>query len=320
MSRGRRREGALIDTAINPDLAWPDLRHLEHESALIAASAPGLSLTVVVAALDVWRNDGPVTGDELLAGGRSNRGQVSYRDGLVVRPYGDDQQTESVMSAVAEVFRCMPAPMGRDPEGRLLLTWVDGDAPESLCADGVSDPSFLFSLGQLLRQLHDATEGVVASLAPMTTGLSDPTGIREVVCHCDPTPGNVVLSGGRAVGLIDWEYASPGRRAWDLATALRFWSPLRSPSNFGECEATFDPVDRARAVLDGYDASSALRLECVDLFVPNQNVSADNALRVINLRTSDERDRWERGGGPKRIAADAEWLKAATERLRVELL
>jgi thiamine kinase-like enzyme len=38
-----------------------------------------------------------------------------------------------------------------------------------------------------------------------------------VICHNDFAPYNLVYDGGRAIGIIDFDFASPGSRLWDLA-------------------------------------------------------------------------------------------------------
>jgi aminoglycoside phosphotransferase (APT) family kinase protein len=69
------------------------------------------------------------------------------------------------------------------------------------------------STARLLRDLHDATIGCDAT-EPWRSPLHEPV---EVICHNDFAPYNCVHREGRAVGVIDFDFASPGPRLWDIA-------------------------------------------------------------------------------------------------------
>ena len=171
-----------------------------------------------------------------------------------------------------------------------------------------------------MRRLHDATPAVAKQLGPLSSGLGDPSGEAEVVCHCDPTPGNVVFRGGRPVALIDWEYACPGRRAWTWPAALRFWAPLNAPASLHPGEQELDRVDRARAILDGYEADSELRAQTLDLLRTHQQVTASNAVRVMTSRGPQAYQAWVARGGLQRLARDRDWLHTHLDQLRTALL
>ena len=238
----------------------------------------------------------------------------------MLRPRGEDRRVEEVLAAVNTVFDGAPRVLGRDDAGRLQLSWIPGEAVDRLSEPPASASEAVGGLGALLHRLHDATPAVAKQLGPLSSGLGDPSGVAEVVCHCDPTPGNVVFSGDRPVALIDWEYACPGRRAWDLAVALRFWAPLNAPANLRPGEQQLDRVDRARAILDGYEADSALRAQTLDLLRTHQEVTASNAVRMMTSRGPQAYQAWVARGGLERLARDRDWLHAHLQQLRTALL
>jgi aminoglycoside phosphotransferase (APT) family kinase protein len=143
----------------------------------------------------------------------------------------------------------------------------------------------------------------------------DPSGIKEVVCHGDAGPGNVVVRNGTAFALIDWEMAAPGRRSWELATALRYWAPFRNPANKKPAEFLLNPWRRAQWILDGYEASESLRVETVKLLPINQKVQAEYVIRRIKARGESIYEEWVARGGLRRLALDEAWLGGESERL-----
>ena len=73
----------------------------------------------------------------------------------------------------------------------------------------------------------------------------------EVICHNDFCPYNLLFEGTELTGVIDFDLASPGPRAWDLGqTAYRF-VPLTDPEN--------PDTPRVRARRAGAPARALLR-------------------------------------------------------------
>lgn len=130
-------------------------------------------------------------------------------------------------------FDGAPRILGLDGEGREILSYLEGETPL-----GWPDPypawvwsrETLESAASLLRRYHDA----VASFSPPPDArwrLPAGPGSREIVCHNDTAPFNTVYRVRRAFAMIDWDHASPGSRAWDLAYAVWCWAPVtHSPS------------------------------------------------------------------------------------------
>jgi len=140
---------------------------------------------------------------------------VERRGDRVVRDAGD--WTPAVHRLLAHLQRAgvdgVPVPHGRTDDGREVLGFLDGEVPHHPVPAWVWTVRALESSARLLRRIHDATEG--ASLdGPWRSPTHEPP---EVVCHNDFAPYNLVFEDGVVVGVIDWDFASPGPRLWDLA-------------------------------------------------------------------------------------------------------
>lgn len=250
-----------------------------------------------------------------ISGGRLNRGRLVRLGNLVLRPADEDVEVERVIIEVGKVFHGVPKTFGRDSNGRLKLEWIEGESADAFEGDDEQSKSLLLSVGTLLRDLHDSTEAAVTKTVSTFRDSLDPSGIQEVVCHGDAGPGNIVLRDGTAFALIDWEMASPGRRSWELATALRYWAPFRNPANKKSAELLLDPWQRAEWILDGYAASDNLRLETVKLLPLNQKVQAEYVIGRIKARGDSVYEEWVAKGGIRRLVLDDAWLGGESERL-----
>lgn len=250
-----------------------------------------------------------------IPGGRLNRGKLVRLGDWVLRPADEDPAIEQLIIKVGRVFAGVPRTFGRDALGRLKLQWIDGEVSKGFDEGEERGRTRLLSVGALLRDLHDSTADIAVQMEPTPFGLSDPSGIREVICHGDPGPGNTVFREDVAYAFIDWELASPGRRAWDLAIALRYWSPFRSPANMKSAHRHLDPWQRAEWLLEGYSVSTDLRLECLRLLPLNQKINAEYIIRRLKSGDQTVYEEWVAKGGLKRLEDDASWFADQNETL-----
>ncbi len=260
---------------------------------------------------------------EQLTGGVGNAGQVERWGDQVVRPSG--RHTATVHALLHHVrangFDGVPEPLGIDPDGRERLRFIPGDVPCPPFPAWSQTDEALASVARLLRRFHDATLGFVpaadawwdAEMAAPDRPAADrpaPAAGDLVICHHDVCPENVVFRDGRAVALIDFDFAAPGRREFDLASFARMCVPIDDPVNAGRLGwAPADPVSRLRLVADAYglppDRSrlvAALRdqIRAGGWFVRRRVEAGDPAFTAM----------WEEMGGEVRYDRRRRWFES----------
>ena len=115
----------------------------------------------------------------------------------------------------AQGLRCVPVPLGLDGQGREVLSYLPGTAPQDPMPDWVYRDEVLVQAARLMAELHTASAGLDRTGAVWQLPTHEPA---EVVCHNDFAPYNLVFDADhRLTGVIDWDTASPGPRVWDLA-------------------------------------------------------------------------------------------------------
>ena len=124
-------------------------------------------------------------------------------------------------------FEHAPRVLGFDDEGREVLTYVEGFVPYApdIPAEIWTDEA-LASAAVLVRRYHDA----VASFEPAADaqwrfGVGAPAS-GEIVCHNDLAPWNLVYRENVPTAFIDWDFAAPAPRLWDIAYAAWRFVPL----------------------------------------------------------------------------------------------
>ena len=143
-------------------------------------------------------------------------------------------------------------------------SFVPGDSPHP---HAWSDEA-VGGVGALLRGLHDTTASFTppAGAVWQRNWLRDLGGNDIVIGHCDPGPWNIVGQHGRADAFIDWEFAGPVDRLWELAETVWLNAQLVD-DDIAEMQGLPDAVTRARqarAIVDGYGLARAARDLLVD--------------------------------------------------------
>jgi len=136
-------------------------------------------------------------------------------------------------------FEGAPRARGFDDRGREVLTFVEGSTiPASL--DGYRSDQVLVEAARLLRRYHDATVTFVPPPGAAWNFQVGATPGSEIICHNDVAPWNTVVRDGHPVAFIDFDYAAPGTRAWDVAYAVWRYVPLYDGEEHGT------PAEQAR--------------------------------------------------------------------------
>jgi hypothetical protein len=253
---------------------------------------------------------------EPLGGGMANAGSVLRRGDVVVRP------APAHAAAIHAFLRRLRrqgfdgAPLPRRLRGGSeQLEFIAGEVavapypPWSLTDDALA------SVGALLRRFHDAAGQVpVDAAVRWPRDLADPQG-GELLCHNDVCIENVVFAGGRATAVLDFDFAAPGRPAWDLAMTARYWVPMLDPRSAEVSgRAHLDPVRRLRLLVDAYGlpaedrpelmAMVELAVEVARGFVAARVAAGERAF----VQAHHEHGGWERWD---RLQA---WLAASRDR------
>ena len=120
-------------------------------------------------------------------------------------------------------FGGAPRVVGSEPDGSVVLTWIEGWVPTDL-ETWKLDLDALESVGELLRSYHDCARGFTPD-AGFEEGPQAVT-VGQIVCHGDIAPRNTVFRDGRAVAFIDWDGIFVSESVWDLAHAVWQFGPV----------------------------------------------------------------------------------------------
>ncbi|HHN75383.1 MAG TPA: aminoglycoside phosphotransferase family protein, partial [Acidobacteria bacterium] len=205
--------------------------------------------------------------DEVLHGGVANAGAVIRRGPHVLRP--SNHHSESIhrmLNALHGVgFKQVPEPVGIDPDGRERLGYIKGEVPIPPFPAWAQTDEALASVAVLIRGLHDASTQIDLASETWSGEMADPRG-GPVLCHNDVCLENVVFRDERAVALLDFDFAAPGRRVFDIASFARMCVPIDDDVNAARLGWSLaDLPSRLRLVVDAYGLDASDRNEVLAL-------------------------------------------------------
>lgn len=262
------------------------------------------------------REQGAPDEEILLPGGVGNAGLVVRVGDTVRRPW------RPATAATHELFRYLdrelpgvaPVPVGdgRDEQGREVLGFVEGKVAVEPYPMWVTDEDWLVSAGELIRRIHDALADWRPDGSLVWSGeLPDPHG-GPVIVHADICLENIVTRDGRAAAVIDWEFAAPGRRVWDVVSAARFLVPYTSPPRRDPVYSGVDVDRRLMVFLDSYGLARADR-EVFAAVLDERRVAGERFTRRRVARGEPAFvQRWGSAEGEERFAAERRWVMDVT--------
>ncbi len=224
----------------------------------------------------------------LLEGG--GRNVVHRRGNVVIRDAGPWTPAVHALLRHLENVGFTAAPRlvgsGMDPDGRELLTFIEGEftQPGPWSVEGVA------ALGVMLRSLHEATRSLRPPLGAVWFPWHgrDLGGPDRVIGHCDVAPWNIVARDGLPVALIDWETAGPVDPMVELAQ-LAWLNAKLYDDTVAEIEHLPSLADRARqlgVIADAYGLTSGQRHGLLDRMI--ELAIADTAAQADDAKVTPE--------------------------------
>jgi hypothetical protein len=247
--------------------------------------------------------------EEQLAGGVANAGAVTRVGDYVLRPA--NSHSESIHRFLRALrtagFDGASVPIGIDADGRERLLFIEGDVALPPFPAWAQTEESLASIAILMRRFHDAARGIDLSGLTWSDEMADPAG-GPIVCHNDVCPENVVFRDGRAVGLLDWDFAAPGRPVYDLAQFARMCIPVDDELNSARLGfvSTERPA-RLRLIADAYGLTRDERRE---LFaVLQESIAKGGAFVRRRVEAGDPNfiAMWNQMGGMQRFDRRRQW-------------
>ena len=152
-------------------------------------------------------------------------------DGTVRRRTGSwTVSVHALLSHLAEAgFSGAPRPLGRDRQGREVLTFLEGRT----VGEARPWPVWVHS-DAALEQVADWLSGyhrAVADFVPPADAVwreGRSWGPGSIIAHGDPGPYNAVWDTSGLVGFVDWDMAAPSTREADVAWTAFSWVPLHA--------------------------------------------------------------------------------------------
>lgn len=253
------------------------------------------------------------TAGEVLHGGVGNAGAVIRFGDEVLRPLPENHQSiHLLLDHLRSLgFDGVPRVLGTTGDGRERLRFIPGDVPIPPFPPWSQSDEVLASISRLLRRYHDAVAGFSPPPdATWSTELADPEpGLEAVLCHNDLCPENVVFTDGVASAMLDFDFAAPGRRTWDIASMASMCIPLDTPEDAARTgRGALDPHRRLRVVADSYGLDRDQQHELLDVIASRFANGGSFVRRRVERGEQAFIDMWNTMGGQERYDRRHRWF------------
>jgi len=248
----------------------------------------------------------------VLAGGVANAGRVTRDGAYVFRP--TNPHSLSVHALLAAVrgagFEGASVPVGITDDGRERLLFIEGEVPLPPYPPWSQSDEALASMARLLLEFHRASRAFSPEGLSWSHEMADPEG-GSTVCHNDVCLENVVFRDGVAVGLLDFDFAAPGRPLYDLAQMARGCVPV--DDDISAARLGWDVSDRParlRLAADAYGLSSEERVELLGIVARSMERGGEFIRRRVERGDPNFVRMLAEMGGMERYERRRRWWRA----------
>ena len=129
-----------------------------------------------------------------------------------------------------------------------------------------------------------------------------------MICHNDVCLENVVFRDGRAVALLDFDFAAPGRPTFDVAAFARMCVPI--DDELSSARLGWPPADRPsrlRLVADTYGLDGQGRGELLDHIAYSMSHGGEFVRRRVEGGDRNFVAMWNEMGGSERYERRQRW-------------
>mgnify|MGYP001399087383 CR=1 FL=1 len=245
----------------------------------------------------------------ILAGGVANAGSVTRIGNHVLRPASP--HSPSIHRYLAWLrsagFDGASVPVGIESDGRERLVFIEGDVALPPYPAWAQRDATLSSIAGLMRRFHHAARTFDPSGLDWSPEMADPAS-GPIVCHNDVCLENVIFRDGSAVGLVDFDFAAPGRPTYDLAQMARMCVPIDDDTN--ATRLGWEPADRAarlRLVAEAYGLDAAERHDLLRILSISIAQGGQFARRRVEAGDENFVKMWNDMGGAERFDRRRRW-------------
>lgn len=247
--------------------------------------------------------------EEVLHGGVANADAVVRVGDHVLRP--SNPHSKSIHRYLGALHRAgfdgASVPVGIDTDGRERLGFITGDVATQPYPAWAQTDAALGSIARLIRRLHDASVGLDLGATTWSDEMADPLG-GEVMCHNDVCLENVVFRNGEAIALLDFDFAAPGRREFDVAAFARMCVPVDElGATPGLGWSTVDRPARVRLICDEYGLDATRRGTLLDCLSESIERGGEFVRRRVEAGEAAFIEMWESMGGQERFDRRRRW-------------